>query len=181
MQKTNKLILGLSMSMTVLGLASGIGVAQTSSPSTTEAPAAPEKLSPKAMEILCERFPLNSRCPQGGGTASGAGATTAPTDPAGATTPDPAGSTTPSAAPADPAAPGGSADPAAPSGGSAVPSDPAAPSGGGATPSDPAAPTAPSGGGMTAPTTPTPDPAAPAAPSGGGMTAPDPATTTPTK
>ncbi len=51
----------------LLGAAGGSALAQSDSE------AAPQELSPAAMEILCERFPLNSRCEgksQGGAAAA---------------------------------------------------------------------------------------------------------------
>ena len=69
-------------------------IAQSSSDSSTSAPTE-IKMSPEGMKILCQNFPLNSRC--AGGTAvtpSAPGSTTVPaeTTPSDTTTPD---STTP--------------------------------------------------------------------------------------
>ncbi|MFW9260766.1 hypothetical protein [Nostoc sp. CALU 546] len=82
-------------------------IAQSSSDSSTSAPTE-IKMSPEGMKILCQNFPLNSRC--AGGTAvtpSAPGSTTVPaeTTPSDTTTPDstttPEGVTPPEDAPSN--------------------------------------------------------------------------------
>jgi hypothetical protein len=130
MKTTSKTILGLLTLGFALSTASAQSWAQSS---------APEKpMKPQVLKILCERFPLNSRCPQGG-AASGAPAMSAPTG--GGMTPAP--DKTPEKTPV----------PVGPSGGGALP--PTTPSGG-VTPSTPVPDAAgkPAGGGTMAPAAP---------------------------
>ncbi|NJM77398.1 MAG: hypothetical protein HC852_18455 [Acaryochloridaceae cyanobacterium RU_4_10] len=115
MKTATKTVFGLMTVGFVLGTLSHQSLAQ-------DKPAAPEKpMSPQAMEILCKRFPLNSRCQGGAATpastdSAGASSTTPTTSPSGSTTPDkPAEPTTPAAGapPADPMAPKSDAAPPA--------------------------------------------------------------------
>jgi outer membrane biosynthesis protein TonB len=116
MKTATKTVFGLMTVGFVLGTLSHQSLAQ-------DKPAAPEKpMSPQAMEILCKRFPLNSRCQGGAATpastdsAGAASSTTPTTSPSGSTTPDkPAEPTTPAAGapPADPMAPKSDAAPPA--------------------------------------------------------------------
>jgi hypothetical protein len=162
MKTTLKTVFSLCSAGFILLLSSSYpSVAQTTS--TDEKPEE-KPMSKAAMKILCERFPLNSRC-----TAQGGAAPASPTEPSSGSmtgtteSKDPAAPTDPAApaAPTDPAAPAAPTDPAAP----AAPTDPAAPAGGGTTePSTaPTEPTAPAGGGAMTPSAPTTEtPAAPA-------------------
>jgi uncharacterized surface protein with fasciclin (FAS1) repeats len=139
MKTTSKTIFGLLTLGFVLSTVGSQSWAQSS---------APEKpMKPQVLKILCERSPLNSRCPQGG-AASGTPAVAAPTG----------GGMTP--------APDKTPVPVGPSGGGELP--PTTPSGG-VTPSTPVPDAAgqPAGGGTMAPAAPgsTVPEAAPMAPS----------------
>ena len=135
MKTAIKTVFGLMTVGFVLGTLSHQILAQ-------DKPAAPEKpMSPQAMEILCKRFPLNSRC-QGGA------ATPASTDSAGASSTTPSGSTTPEK-PADPMAPAAGAP--------EKPADPMAPAAG-APPASGTTDSAPTGAGSTTPSGPSSEP-----------------------
>ncbi|MEH2194091.1 MAG: hypothetical protein V7K98_15840 [Nostoc sp.] len=113
-------------------------IAQSTGSESTSAPTE-IKMSPQGMKILCEYFPLNSRCP--GGTAL--------TPSAPASTPAPAETTPPSApgstsAPAE-TPPGTGTPDSAPAPGTVTPPEPGAPSNltpapGTVTPPEPGAP-----------------------------------------
>ena len=131
MKTTSKTIFGLLTLGFVLSTASAQSWAQSG---TSEKP-----MKPQVLKILCERSPLNSRCPQGG-AVSGAPAMSAPTG--GGMTPM-GTDKTPDKTPV----------PVGPSGGGALP--PTTPSGG-VTPSTPVPDAAgkPTGGGMMSPIAP---------------------------
>ncbi|MEH1898400.1 MAG: hypothetical protein V7K72_18825, partial [Nostoc sp.] len=114
-----------------LALTTNIAVAESSkSPiaqSSSESTSAPTeiKMSPEGMKILCEYFPLNSRCP--GGTAANPSAPSSTTVPAETT---PSNSTTPESTPAPGSMkpPGSGSPESTPAPGSVTPPEPGAPS-----------------------------------------------------
>ena len=162
-----------------LALTTNIAVAESSkSPiaqSSSESTSAPTeiKMSPEGMKILCEYFPLNSRCP--GGTAltpsAAPGSTTAPAETTPSTAPGsttvPAETTPSNITPPDSTPAPGSVTPpdsgtpqSTPAPGT-TPAEPGAPSNltpapGTVTPSEPGAPTEP---GANSPSTPSTAPA----------------------